>query len=103
MENKSEINPYTWLLALAVGVLGSYAVSAWQYNEVQSAIGILALVDKKGLEDINALRQELASQRELIDSLKAASTTSGAKAPSAPATASEAAPAAAAAKAKPHR
>lgn len=100
MDNKNEINPHTWLLALAVGVFGSYALSTWQFNEVQSALGILALVDKKGLEDVTALRQEVASQREMIESLKAAAATSGAKAPAAQA--AEAAPGAPA-KVKTHR
>lgn len=107
MDDKPVMSPYVWILALAIATLGSFIFSAWQYNEMQSAIGILALVDKKGADDIGMLQQELASQRATIESLKMAA--SGAKAApaqameAAPAAVPAAAPAAASAKAKPHR
>jgi hypothetical protein len=71
MDDKTEVSPYVWILALAVGVVATAAIGIWEFSQVQGALGILALGDKQGLEEITSVRQELASQREALEALKA--------------------------------
>jgi hypothetical protein len=105
MDDKNQVSPHYWLLALAIAVLATVVTSAWEFSQLESGLGILAIADQKRLEEITTLRQDLASQRETIEALKAQVTgATHAPAAAAPAAAApESAAAGHAAKGKPHR
>lgn len=71
MDNQPDISIRTWVLALAIGVVATAAIGVWEFNNIQGGLGILALADKQLEGERAALRQELASQRETIEALKA--------------------------------
>jgi hypothetical protein len=105
MDGKHDIPAHTWILALAVFVIGAFLGIAWEHSEMSGGLGILGLGDQKLQGEVTALRQELAgevaalrhelaSQRETIEALKAPKSSS---------TTPVAAPGDAGPKAKPHR
>lgn len=71
MENKNEISAHHWLLALAIAILATVVISAWEFKQLESGLGILAIADQKRLEELTTLRQDIAGQRETIEALKA--------------------------------
>jgi hypothetical protein len=101
MDNQPEISAHHWILALAIGVIVSLLVSGWNFSEIQSGMGILAIADHKLNGDVDALRQEVAGQRAEIASLKA--SLAEAKVPHAAAVDSTPAAESHGPKPKPHR
>lgn len=76
MDNQPVISIRNWILAIAIGVVATAAFGLWQFNDVKGALGILALADQKLAAERASLRQEIASQREAIEALKASAAKS---------------------------
>jgi hypothetical protein len=76
MDGRNEISAHHWIWALAIFVIAALLGVVWEFSNVTQAIGSVAVVDRKLTDDIAALRQEVASQRETIEALKASAAKS---------------------------
>jgi hypothetical protein len=96
MDGKHDIPAHTWILALAVFVIGAFLGIASAHSEANGALGILGLANLKLQGEVTGLRKELASQKDAFEALKASAAKASLTTP-------VIAPGDATPKAKPHR
>jgi hypothetical protein len=71
MDGRNEISAHHWVWALAIFVTAALIGVVWEFSNITQSIGATAVIDQKLAEDVAALRQEVTSQRETIEALKA--------------------------------
>lgn len=81
MDGTPDLPSRTWAWALAIFTAFGFAFIGWHVSNLYGGVGALGLVDQQLVGEVTALRQEVATQRETIEALKASTSKSNSVTP----------------------